>query len=109
MVKNMILFQGGKQLGGKSTGKEEPFSDKEGPTGRKEERNKVERSKLRSIAKSVEAAVQTGEKDTAAAVLLRAVKTIGSARSKGIIHKNNAARKISKLTKKVNAISRANA
>jgi ribosomal protein S20 len=40
-------------------------------------------------------------------VLLSATKVISSARSKGIIHKNNAARKISRLTKKVNAASKA--
>ncbi|MGE5299913.1 MAG: 30S ribosomal protein S20 [Acidobacteriota bacterium] len=76
---------------------------------KRNERNKNERSKIKGVMKSVETAVKSGEKDAAAGVLLRAVKTISSARSKGIIHKNNAARKISKLTKKVNAISQAGA
>ncbi len=76
---------------------------------KRNERNKNERSKIKGVMKSVEAAVKSGEKDAAAGVLLRAVKTISSARSKGIIHKNNAARKISKLTKKVNAIAQAGA
>jgi small subunit ribosomal protein S20 len=74
---------------------------------KRNERNKVERSKIKSVMKSIEATVQSGEKDAAAGVLLKAVKTISSARSKGIIHKNNAARKISRLTKKVNALSQA--
>ena len=76
---------------------------------KRNERNKIERSKIKSVMKSVEAAAKSGEKDTAAGLLLKAVKTISSARSKGIIHGNNAARKISKLTKKVNAISQAGA
>lgn len=75
---------------------------------KRNERNRVERSKIKSAMKAVETATQSDQKD-AAAVLLKAVKTIDSARSKGIIHKNNAARKISKLTKKVNAASQAGA
>ncbi len=75
---------------------------------KRNERNKVERSKIKSVVKAVEAAAKGGDQD-AAAVLLKAVKTIDSARSKGIIHKNNAARKISRLTKKVNAASQAGA
>lgn len=70
-------------------------------------RNKVERSKVKSAMKIVEAAAKGGDKEAAKSVLLSATKVISSARSKGIIHKNNAARKISRLTKKVNAASKA--
>jgi small subunit ribosomal protein S20 len=66
-------------------------------------RNRVERSKIKSAVKTVE----TASKEEAAAVLLQAVKTISSAKSKGIIHRNNAARKISRLTRRVNALSKA--
>jgi small subunit ribosomal protein S20 len=66
-------------------------------------RNRVERSKIKSAVKTVE----TANKEEAAAVLLQAVKTISSAKSKGIIHRNNAARKISRLTRRVNALSKA--
>lgn len=66
-------------------------------------RNRVERSKVKSAVKAVE----TANKEEAAAVLLQAVKTISSAKSKGIIHRNNAARKISRLTRSVNALSKA--
>ncbi len=65
--------------------------------------NKVERSKVKSAIKIVEAAAKGTDKDAAKNALLSATKIISSARSKGIIHKNNAARKISKLTRKVNA------
>ncbi len=70
-------------------------------------RNKVERSKIRSAMKAVETTAKSGDKEAAVNVLKSAAKLISSARSKGIIHKNNAARKISKLTKKVNAVSKA--
>jgi small subunit ribosomal protein S20 len=70
-------------------------------------RNRVERSKLKSAVKTVETAVKGGDKDAAVNVLQSAAKLISSARSKGIIHKNNAARKISRLTRKVNAVSKA--
>ena len=66
-------------------------------------RNRVERSKVKSAVKAVE----TAHKEEAATVLLQAVKTISSAKSKGILHKNNAARKISRLTRSVNALSKA--
>lgn len=70
---------------------------------RRNTRNRVERSKIKSAVKTVE----TASKEEAAAVLLNAVKTISSAKSKGIIHKNNAARKISRLTRHINALSKA--
>jgi len=70
---------------------------------RRNERNKVERSKIKSVMKSVETAVKGGDKEAVKGILLSATKVISSARSKGIIHKNNAARKISRLTRKVNA------
>jgi len=70
-------------------------------------RNRVERSKIKGAMKTVETAVKGGDKEAAASVLASAAKLISSCRSKGIIHKNNAARKISKLTRKVNAVSKA--
>ena len=70
-------------------------------------RNRVERSKIKGAMKIVETTVKGGDKEAAANVLKSAAKLISSARSKGIIHKNNAARKISKLTRKVNAVSKA--
>ncbi len=74
---------------------------------KRNERNRVERSKIKSVMKSVEAAVKGSDKEAAKSVLLSATKVIISARSKGIIHKNNASRKISRLTRKVNAVSQA--
>jgi small subunit ribosomal protein S20 len=64
------------------------------------ERNKATRSELKSRTKS---AVRTiGDESNEEAVRM-AVKKIDSAASKGITHKNTAARKKSRLMKKVNA------
>ena len=76
-------------------------------TEKRNERNRTERTKIKSVIKAVEASVKTSEKDASVSALQKAIKTISSASSKGIIHKNNAARKISRLTKKVNALSKA--
>jgi len=74
---------------------------------KRNERNRTERTKIRSVVKSVEASVKSGDKDLSAGALQKAIKTISSAGSKKIIHKNNASRKISRLTKKVNSLSKA--
>jgi small subunit ribosomal protein S20 len=72
-------------------------------------RNKIERTKIKTVMKAVEGAVRENNKEAAETALLKAIKTIDSATPKGIIHKNNAARKVSKLVKKVNAVSKAGA
>jgi len=73
---------------------------------KRNERNKMIRTKIKNVIKAVEGAVKDNNKGTAESELLKAVRTISSATSKGIIHKNNAARKISVLTKKVNTLSK---
>lgn len=70
-------------------------------------RNRAERSKLKGVIKTVEGSVQDKNKEASENSLKNAIKTISSAVSKGIIHRNNASRKISRLTKKVNAVSKA--
>lgn len=72
-------------------------------------RNRAVRTKIKSVIKAVETAVRGNNKEASENALKMAVKTISSATSKGIIQKNNAARKISKLVKKVNAVSKASA
>jgi small subunit ribosomal protein S20 len=70
-------------------------------------RNRRERSSIKSASKAVEAAINEDNKEGLQSALSAAAKTISSATSKGIIHKNNAARKISRLTRKANALLRA--
>ena len=54
--------------------------------------------------KKVEAAVANKDKEAANSALLAAISTIDKAASKGVYHKNNSARKVSRLTKAVNSI-----
>ena len=68
-------------------------------------RNKAIKSKVKTCIKKVEAAVANNDKETAAAELTVAISEINKATSKGIYHKNNAARKVSRLTKAVNSIA----
>lgn len=73
-------------------------------TAAKTERNKAIRSKVKTVSKKVMAAVDAGDKAAADEALKVATSEIGKAASKGIYHKNNASRKISKLSKAVSAM-----
>ena len=66
------------------------------------ERNKADKSVLKSTLKKFDAAVAAGNQEQADSAYKAAVKTIDKAVSKGIIHKNNAARKKSGITLKLN-------
>lgn len=68
-------------------------------------RNKSIRSEVKTSIKKVEAAVAANDKEAAKAALTVAISTIESAASKGVYHKNNSARKVSRLTKLVNAMA----
>ena len=68
-------------------------------------RNKSIRSAVKTSMKKVEAAVAANDKAAANAALTDAISTISKAASKGVYHKNNAARKGSRLSKAVNSIA----
>lgn len=68
-------------------------------------RNKMIKSKVKTLIKKVELAVSEGNKAEAEAALKLAISEISKAASKGIYHKNNAARKISRLTIAVNKMA----
>ena len=69
------------------------------------DRNKAIRSAVKTSMKKVDAAVAANDKEAAKAALTVAISTIESAASKGVYHKNNSARKVSRLTKLVNAMA----
>lgn len=71
----------------------------------KYERNKAVKSEVKTAIKRVEDAVANKNADEAKAALNTATKLIESASSKGIYHKNNAARKVSRLAKLVNTVA----
>ena len=68
-------------------------------------RNKAIRSKVKTAIKKVDAAVAAGDKAAAQAALLAATTEIDKAATKGVYHKNNASRKVSRLSKAVNSIA----
>jgi small subunit ribosomal protein S20 len=70
-------------------------------TVKRTERNKAVRSELKTRIKNAAQAVATGADDAAELVKV-AQKRTDSAASKGIIHKNAAARRTSRLAKKLN-------
>ena len=70
----------------------------------KADRNKSIKSAVKTSIKKAEAAVTAKDKKAAAAALQNAISTIDKAASKGVYHKNNAARKVSRLSKAVNAL-----
>ena len=70
----------------------------------KAERNKSIRSAVKTAIKKVEVAVEAKDKAAATAALQVAISTIDKAATKGVYHKNNAARKVSRLSKAVNSL-----
>ena len=68
-------------------------------TIKRAERNKAVRSELKTRTKAAAAAIEGGAEDKADRVKA-AVKRIDSAASKGVIHKNAAARRKSRLMKR---------
>jgi small subunit ribosomal protein S20 len=67
---------------------------------KRHERNKSVRAELKTRTKNAVSTIGTDDNDEA---VRAAIKRIDSAASKGVIHKNAAARKKSRLMKKVNA------
>ena len=68
-------------------------------------RNNMIKSKDKTVIKKVEAAIAAGDKEAAQANLLVAISEINKAASKGVYHKNNASRKVSRLTAAVNKMA----
>lgn len=64
-------------------------------------RNRSYRTRLRNQVKAVRAAVEEGDVDAAQAKLREAMSVIHRVASKGVIHRNQAARRISRLNKLV--------
>ncbi len=68
-------------------------------------RNRMVKSRLKTLIKKVDAAVAAGDKNLANESLKDAVVAIDKAAAKGIIHKNTAARKVSGLQVSVNKMA----
>lgn len=70
---------------------------------RKTMENRMVKSQITTYIKKVEFLVKDGNIEEAKKLLTEAIAYIDSASTKGVIHSNNAARKVSKLTRLVNA------
>lgn len=68
-------------------------------------RNAGQRSKLRTFIKKVIAAVEAGDKEQAQAAYQSVVPKIDTAVTKGLIHKNKAARSKSRLNGKIRSMA----
>ena len=66
--------------------------------------NKGRRSRMRTYVRKVEEAIASGDKEAAAVALREAQPEIMRSASKGIIHKNTASRKISRLSARIKAL-----
>ncbi|WP_458113877.1 30S ribosomal protein S20 [Arthrobacter sp. R1-13] len=67
-------------------------------------RNNAVKSELKTAIRAVNTAVESSDKDAAAAALATAGRKLDKAVSKGVLHKNNAANRKSAISKKVNAL-----
>ncbi|HID69978.1 MAG TPA: 30S ribosomal protein S20 [Desulfobacterales bacterium] len=70
-------------------------------------RNRSNRTRMRNAVKAVDSAITAGSQEDAQVALKTAVPVIARTASKGTIHKKNASRKISRLTKRVNKMQAA--
>jgi small subunit ribosomal protein S20 len=68
---------------------------------RRTEVNKARRSVLRNSVRKVEEAIQSGDHKAALAAFKAAEPVIMRAAQRGIVHKNNASRKVSRLADRI--------
>lgn len=71
---------------------------------KRSQRNVHIRSTLKTLIKRVRLAVEAKDIDKARTALAEAIRAIDKAKSKGVIHRNTASRKVSRLTKRVNSL-----
>ncbi|KQU54931.1 30S ribosomal protein S20 [Bosea sp. Leaf344] len=72
---------------------------------RRTEVNKARRSRMRTFLRKVEEAIASGDQAAAAAALKAAQPEIMRAAQKGVVHKNTASRKVSRLAARVGTLS----
>ena len=77
--------------------------------GRRQQRNKSLRSEVKTNITRAEKLIFSGELETARAAVVTATTSLDKAAEKGMIHGNNAARRKSRLMKKLNAATTSSA
>lgn len=68
-------------------------------------RNKANRTRVKNVIKAVRSAIKEQSREKAQTALTAAIPVISKAANKGAIHRRNASRKISRLTRQVNALA----
>jgi len=66
--------------------------------------NRARVSRIRTFVKKVEMAISSGDRETASAALRAAQPEVMRGVTKGALHRNTAARKISRLARRINAL-----
>ena len=66
--------------------------------------NRARVSRLRTFIKKVETAIESGDKDAARAAFAEAQPELHRSVGKGVVHKNTAARKLSRLSSRIKAL-----
>jgi small subunit ribosomal protein S20 len=72
---------------------------------RRTEVNRARRSRMRSFVKAVEVAIAAGDRSAAEAALKAAEPELMRAAQKGVVHKNTASRKVSRLSHRIAALT----
>ena len=72
---------------------------------RRTEVNKARRSRMRTFLRKVEEAIASGDKAVAAEALKAAQPEIMRPAQKGVVHKNTASRKVSRLAHRIGALA----
>ncbi|MDX2263652.1 MAG: 30S ribosomal protein S20 [Hyphomicrobiales bacterium] len=67
--------------------------------------NKARRSRMRTFVRKVEEAIASGDQSAAAEALRMAQPEIMRSAQKGVVHKNTASRKISRLSSRIKALA----
>jgi small subunit ribosomal protein S20 len=66
--------------------------------------NRARMSRVRTFVKKVEVAIETGDRAAAQSALQLAQPELHRATTKGVLHKNTVARKLSRLATRINAL-----
>ena len=67
--------------------------------------NRTRVSRIRTFVKQVEAAIEAGDKDQALAAISKVQPELARGVAMGVVHKNTAARKFSRLTRRIASLA----
>jgi small subunit ribosomal protein S20 len=68
-------------------------------------RNRARKTRMKTAVRGLDEAIAAGSRDAVVESLQQAISIIAKTAGKGVIHRNTASRKISRLTRRVNAMA----